>query len=366
MAILERLTARHFRIVQALDVGLAAGVNVFAGRNGSGKTSLLEMIYLLGTGKSFRTARAADFITRQETRVTVTGTVRASADEPASVLGIEKSAHDTLCRIDGQTVSAASELARHYSVVLLDAQAFKIIEDGPAIRRSLIDRALFHVEPSYLDLYKKFHKALRSRNELLKRRAPVEEAAFWNDQFVLHAIALDAARRRCVVSFNEWVSRAPSASQWGQVRFDYRQGWRAEADLRGLLHDSWQRDCETGTTYSGPHRAELRILLDDRPAANVVSRGQGKLLICALIAAQATYIAEGSGRWPALLIDDIASELDRDSCAAALSLLLSNKSQAFVTTIEESPLRAALPDGCDQWFHVERGLVSPVSFPSRG
>lgn len=364
MATLERLTARHFRIIRTLDLGLGAGVNVFSGRNGSGKTSLLEIIYLLGTGKSFRTSRAADFITTQEQRALVTGLVRESPEALPNLLGIEKSANDTLCRIDGQTVTAASELARHFSVVVLDAQAFRIMEDGPAIRRSLIDRALFHVEPDYLDLYKKFHRALRSRNELLKRQACRAEGEYWNERFAEYALALDAARRACVVRFNEWVDAAPSASQWGQVRFDYRQGWRAEGDLLQILTDAWPKDCETGTTHSGPHRAELRILLDGRPAANVVSRGQGKLLICALIAAQASFIAEGAGRWPALLIDDIASELDRDSCAAALSLLLSNKSQAFVTTIEEGPLRAALPDGCDQWFHVEHGLVTPARVPS--
>lgn len=360
MPILERLTARHFRIVRELDIGLAAGVNVFEGRNGSGKTSLLEMIYLLGTGKSFRTARAADFITTQEQRALVTGTVRETDELRPRVLGIEKSANDTLCRIDGQTVNAASELARHFSVVVLDAQALRIMEDGPAIRRSLIDRALFHVEPSYLERYKKFHRALRNRNELLKRHAALDEGQYWNEQLAQHALGLDAARRDCVTRFNLWVDRAPSAAQWGQVRFEYRQGWRADTDLRQLLSDTWRRDCETGTTHSGPHRAELRILLDGRPAANVVSRGQGKLLICALIAAQASFIAEGAGRWPALLIDDIASELDRDSCAAALSLLLSNQSQAFVTTIEGMPLRAALPAGYDAWFHVEHGKVMPA------
>ena len=364
MPTLERLTARHFRIVRELDIGLAAGVNVFEGRNGGGKTSLLEMIYLLGTGKSFRTSRAADYITTGEQRTLVTGRVQDDSRSQVSLLGIEKSTTDTLCRVDGQTVTAASELARHFSVVALDAQAFRILDDGPAIRRSLIDRALFHVEPNYLDLYKRFHRALRNRNELLKRQAPIGEAEYWNEQFTQYALALDEARRCCVLRFNAWIEVAKDACQWGQIRFEYRQGWRADADLRRLLDEGWRRDCETGTTHSGPHRAELRILLNGKPAANVVSRGQGKLLICALIAAQASFIAEGAGRWPALLIDDIASELDRDSCAAALSLLLSNKSQAFVTTIEGAPLRAALPGDHGAWFHVERGQVAPVGLPS--
>lgn len=361
MPILERLTARHFRIFRELDVGFGAGVNVLEGRNGSGKTSLLEMIYLLGTGKSFRTSRAADYIARPENSTLVSGRVRQDVDAISSVLGIEKSASDTLCRIDGQTVHAASELARHFLVVVLDAQAFKIMDDGPAIRRSLIDRALFHVEQSYLDLHRKYHRALRSRNELLKRRARPTEGDFWNEQLAVHGMALDLARRECVARFNAWVDGAPEAGQWGKVSFEYRQGWRAEADLLALLREQWGRDCEVGTTQSGPHRAELRILLDGRPAASVVSRGQGKLLICALIAAQASFIREGAGRSPTLLIDDIGSELDRDSCAAALSLLLSNRGQAFVTTIEGKSLRDALPTAPDEWFHVERGVIRPGS-----
>lgn len=362
MAILERLSARHFRIFRELDVGLSGGVTVFEGRNGSGKTSLLEMIHLLGTGRSFRTSRASDYISAAEHSTVVSGSVR-EGDARASphALGIEKTATDTLCRIDGQTVHAASELARHFSVVALDAQAYKIIDDGPAIRRALLDRALFHVEPAYLELYKAFNRALRSRNELLKRHASPEEGEFWNEQLSRAALSLDAARRSCVSRFNDWVNEAPSAAQWGRVSFEYRQGWRADGNLRELLRDHWPRDCTSGTTHSGPHRAELRILLDGRPAAQVVSRGQGKLLICALIAAQAAFIAEGTGRWPALLIDDIAAELDRDSCAAALSLLLSHGSQAFVTAIEGEPLRAALPAPPNAWFHVERGELTRVS-----
>lgn len=361
MSILERLTARHFRSFHELDVCLAPGLNVFEGRNGSGKTSLLEMIHLLGTGKSFRTARATDYITTLAQRTIISGTVQEDDGSRTATLGIEKSATSTLCRIDGHTVNAASELARHYSVVTLDAQAFRILEDGPSIRRSLLDRALFHVEPDYLDEYKAFTRALQHRNQLLKRQARVDEAEFWNEQLMHHALALDAARRACVARFNEWVRAAPSASKWGRVTFEYRQGWRADAELGKLLRDGWRRDCEIGTTQSGPHRAELRILLDGRPAAAVVSRGQGKLLVCALIAAQASFIADGTGQWPALLIDDLESELDRDSCAAALSLLLSNPSQAFVTSIEGLPLRAALPVPPRAWFHVERGQLTPIS-----
>lgn len=360
MAILERLTARNFRIFEALDVSLRSGVNVFEGANGSGKTSLLEVIYLLGTGKSFRSARATDYIRVGERSTVVSGGLREGPGAGLKTLGLEKAASETWCRIDGQTVHAASELARHFSVVVLDAQAVRIIDDGPSIRRALIDRALFHVEQGYLESYKAFNRALRSRNELLRRRASREEGAFWNEQLAQCAVALDTSRRRCVARFNAWVDEQPAGSRWGRLRFEYRQGWRAESELGGLLNDHWARDCELGTTQDGPHRAELRILLDERPAAKVVSRGQGKLLICALIAAQASFIAEGSGRWPALLIDDIGAELDRDSCAAALSLLLSGESQAFVTAIEGAPLRTALPAAYDAWFHVEHGRVSPV------
>lgn len=360
MPVLERLTATNFRILKSLDLSFADGLNVIEGSNGSGKTSLLEAIYLLGTGKSFRTARPADYIGEQDTRTLVTGTVRTEGQARSSVLGIEKSAHDTLCRIDGQTVHAASELARHFSVVALDAQAFRILDDGPTIRRALIDRALFHVEQNYLEIYKRFHRALKHRNELLKQRASAEQGEYWNQQLAQHALALDAARKSCVERFNAWVQQAPYASRWGQLSFDYRAGWRSDRDLAELLADSWLRDIDARTTTHGPHRAELKILLDGRPAANVVSRGQGKLLVCALIAAQASFIADGTGRQPALLIDDISSELDRDSCKAALSLLLSGNGQAFVTTIEAAPLLQSLPTTHQAWFHVERGQLVPA------
>jgi len=360
MPVLERLTASNFRILKTLDLSFGAGLNVIEGANGSGKTSLLEAIYLLGTGKSFRTARPADYIREQETKTLVTGIVRTEGQGQSSVLGIEKSAHDTLCRIDGQTVNAASELARHFSVVALDAQAFRILDDGPAIRRALIDRALFHVEHNYLEVYKRFHRALKHRNELLKLRASAGQGEYWNQELARHAQELHFARKSCVERFNVWIQHAPYASRWGKLSFDYRAGWRTERDLAELLGECWLRDIEARTTTHGPHRAELKILLDGRPAANVVSRGQGKLLVCALVAAQTSFIADGTGMQPALLIDDISSELDRDSCKAALSLLLSGNGQSFVTTIEAAPLLQSLPTTHQAWFHVEQGQVVPA------
>lgn len=360
MPILERVAISNFRILREVDLAFASGVNVIHGLNGSGKTSLLEAIYLLGTGKSFRTPKPADYISENARSALVSGEVRVGPGTPSSRLGIEKTARSTLCRIDGQTVGAASELARHFSVVSLDAQAFRVLDDGPAIRRALIDRALFHVEQHYLETYKRFHRALRHRNELLKQKASLREGEYWNRELAAQAEALDAARRRCVREFNAWIERDPNASRWGAPSFEYRPGWRQEASLEQLLADSWTRDIEARTTTHGPHRAELKILLDGRPAASVVSRGQGKLLICALTAAQCNFITEGTGRRPALLVDDINSELDRDSCKAALSLVLSGHGQAFVTAIEADVLEQSLPSTPDAWFHVERGRITPA------
>lgn len=360
MPVLEQLTVKNFRILRELELGPAPGLNVVEGLNGSGKTSLLEAIHFLGTGKSFRTSRPADYITDDTDGTLVSGAVRAAPGGPASVLGIEKTARTTLCRINGQTVSAASELARHFSVVALDAQAFRVLDDGPAIRRALIDRALFHVEQPYFDIYKRFHRALRQRNELLKQRATARDGEYWNRELAKHALVLDASRRNCVERFNAWVQQDPDASRWGALSFEYRPGWRSDTELERVLNDSWTRDIEARTTTHGPHRAELKILLDGRAAANVVSRGQGKLLICALTAAQASFITDGTGKRPTLLIDDISSELDRDSCKAALSLLLSGSGQAFVTAIEADALKHSLPGAPDAWFHVEQGRITPA------
>jgi DNA replication and repair protein RecF len=358
MPLLEQLSVRNFRILREVDVTFAGGVNVVCGANGSGKTSLLEAIYLLGTGKSFRSPKPADYIAREARSTVVSGRVLGGRSAGASMLGIEKAAHATLCRIDGLTVAAASELARHFSVVALDAQAFRVLDDGPAIRRALIDRALFHVEPSYFETYKLFHRALRHRNELLKQQAPLRDAEYWNHQLSVHASLLDDARRRCVDQFNAWVAADKDASRWGSLSFDYRAGWRRDTDLEQLLADAWPRDLEARTTSLGPHRAELRILLDGRVAASAVSRGQGKLLICALTAAQANFISAGTGIRPTLLIDDISSELDRDSCKAALSLLLGGGGQAFITAIESTALEQRLPSAPEGWFHVERGTLT--------
>jgi DNA replication and repair protein RecF len=146
----------------------------------------------------------------------------------------------------------------------------------------------------------------------------------------------------------------------GPIKLEYRRGWHSEMELGPLLAGNWLKDQDAGTTTVGPHRAELRIKVGEKLAKTIVSRGQGKLIIAAIVSAQARYIREYSSEHPILLVDDLASELDRSARRMATDTLLTTGAQIFFTAIEAADLPNSLCETA-RMFHVEHGNVNAKS-----
>lgn len=360
--LLESIRIQNVRRIAAAEFQPDSGINVISGPNGSGKTSLLEAIHLLGTTRSFRTHRAEDVISHGAKYLLVSGSVRTADTMSRHRLGIEKGRSATRIRIDGAAAKSASSLATLLPMLVVNAEAFALLDGSPVSRRALLDRTLFHVERDYLDKFKRFHRALKQRNELLRRRSPAAGTQFWNHELGAHAEAIDSARAACIAGLNAWLETLPINELLGAVNLDYRRGWKADASLADLLERNWERDRAIGSTSIGVHRAEIRVLVNGRSAAHSVSRGQGKLLIAALMTAHASYIDERSGAPPALLVDDVAAELDNTLRHTAVRMLLGTKAQIFFTAIEVDALSAALADRTSAAFHVEQGVVKQL-FP---
>ncbi|WP_376697453.1 DNA replication/repair protein RecF [Wenzhouxiangella sp. EGI_FJ10305] len=345
---LDRLSIRGVRNLEPLELSPAPGMNWFCGPNGAGKTSILEAIYLLARGRSFRTARITRVIQKDADALTVV----ARRADTAGRLGVERDADGWRGRIDGRDCQRISEFAALLPLTLIEPGSHALIDGGPERRRQFLDWQLFHVEHEYLAAWQRFARLLRQRNAALKARAADKVLDALEPEFLRGAEAIGRARRALVERLSGYVTAMQSELGFrlpGSLELRYRGGYPEDADLATILHEKRDRDRERGFTQYGPHRAELVLRCDGQAAAEM-SRGQQKLVAVVLLLAQYRLLKEGQTLAPVLLIDDPVSELDADHLEALLSWLQRESVQSWITATSASPVSARM-------FHVEQGRV---------
>jgi DNA replication and repair protein RecF len=347
---LDRLTIRGVRNLEPLDLSPAPGTNWFYGPNGAGKTSVLEAIYLLARGRSFRSARVARVIQKDARALTVA--VRRA--DTGSRLGVERDADGWRGRIDGRDCQRISEFAAKLPLVLVEPGSHELIDGGPERRRQFLDWQLFHVEHDYLVAWQRYARLLRQRNAALKAQAGNAVLDALEPEFLRSASVITRARAALVGRLD--ASAADMAEDLGfrlpgRLTLRYRQGHAEDADLAELLRQQRDKDRERGFTRSGPHRAELALSCDGRAAAEM-SRGQQKLVAIVLLLGQYRLLHVEQALTPLLLVDDPVSELDGGHLEALLDWLSKQDAQCWVTATTPAPCEARM-------FHVEHGRVAP-------
>ncbi|MCC9000590.1 MAG: DNA replication/repair protein RecF [Candidatus Contendobacter sp.] len=351
-----------FRNLRPLRLSCASGLNLIIGPNASGKTSLLEALYVLGRGRSFRTRQPRDLIQTSATTFRVAALMTGNDGRRVPV-GIERDARELTARVGGAPTRSLVELARQTPVLLLNPDSHRLLEDGPKQRRRFMDWGLFHADPSFIDAWRRYDVALRHRNAALRTHAVDRVVDAWDGELATAAILLDRLRGAFCEAL-ESVLGPLAAATLGKVgmKVDYRRGWPLEPLERGFA--SWLRvgrdqDRQQGHTRLGPHRADFTVRIADHPPAEALSRGQQKLLVIALVLAQADLYRRHTGDACILLIDDLPAELDVDSRARVTRVLAELKTQLFVTAIEPELLDAG-PWREARTFRLTRGEVGEV------
>jgi len=328
---LRRLQVTDFRCLQSAVLDLDSRFTLISGANASGKTSLLEAIYMLGRGRSFRTRRLEHLIRRGSERFVVFGEVDGFGRR--SSLGVEGSAAGVRARLGGAKAASLAELAPLLPVQIIDPEIHRLIEEGPSRRRRFLDWGVFHVEPRFVDDWQRFQQAMRQRNAALKSRQPREVTAAWDGELVRYGEAVSAARSSYVRRLAEHAVSVTRNLLGMELGLSYRTGWARDLSLPEALRQSWNHDQESGTTQAGPHRAELGIRLDDMGVKDRISRGQQKLLAAALLLAQVRMFPADSPVQPSLLLDDPAAELDNERLAGLITEVGSQSVQLIVTAL---------------------------------
>lgn len=354
--LLQDLRIHNLRNITELALQPCAGLNVISGANASGKTALLESIYLLARGRSFRTHRIRELIRHNEQQLRVT----ARAQKPNQrqvMLGIERDSTQTRLRYDGASVKNLSEHARQVPLILITPDSHGLVGGRPGQRRRWLDWALFHVEPYYLACWHNCFHALRQRNALLKDSAATSQLASWEESLTGFTEQLDQYRqefiKRLTNHFNEVMERLLP----GNVQIQYLPG-RPEQSYREVLASQRRHEQQRGFTRYGPHRSDLEFRHEQKEVRATLSRGQTKLYIAGLMLGYARLLGD-YGLYPLILVDDLPAELDAAARDRFMSHLADTNCQTFVTAID----RASLP--ITGWldtavFHVEHGKLAEV------
>ena len=354
--LINKLQINNLRNLQQVELSAHPSVNTLFGANGAGKTSVLESIAMLSRGRSFRSNKVTRIIGDRGNSVQVYAELEKPASngkKPPGIirLGIERSRVDWKARKDGEDIKQLSDLAKVFAVVAMEPNSHTLISGSPDVRRRYLDWGVFHVEPQYLDAWRRYARALKQRNAAL-RAGDVAILESLESVLVAAGETMTHMRTRYTHALSDHLSALLPELSPGleSVCVEYRRGWAADS-LAEALQEQRQSDLERGSTHSGPHRADLAIKVDGHVVRDSASRGEQKILATSLVLAQARRLIE-SGRNPVLLLDDLASEFDNRHFSATLDVGKALGVQIWITGVEEVD-----PGSPHARFHVEHGRV---------
>jgi DNA replication and repair protein RecF len=384
---LAELTVDDLRCIEHAELHLHPGHNLIWGGNGSGKTSLLESIFLLGRGRSFRTRNSERLIRHGRDRLVVFGrtggeghsgdslgvalaplhlayggpsaTLANVSGSPSSLsqpLGVQVSRTDgTIARISGATARSLTELTQAFPVQVIDPGVHKLVEEGGHRRRRWMDWAVFHVEHQFGDWWLRYTRILKQRNAAL--RTQPAQVSVWDAELARVGELIAESRRQFVESLLPYWRESVLALSGLEPELHYFKGWAQDVSLADALLASKARDESKRLTHPGPHRADVIIRMNGRPAREVLSRGQQKLVAVAMTLAQLNLLQEATRTTPTLLLDDPAAELDGDHLRRFIEQVMRLRSQLVLTSLHSESHLFGTPN---RVFHVEQGRVQPV------
>ena len=340
------------------------GLNIISGDNGSGKTSLLEAIHYLGAGRSFRCSVASQLIKQHTEKFSIFSQL-VSENEHQLPIGIERNINGSVSlRIAEKDTRSITELAQILPIRLINSQSHQIFESGPAHRRKYLDWGLFYHFDHFLPAWRQFERVLKQRNAVLKQKRPNKELEPWTNELVSLTAQIDGLRKQYIQLLEPVVAElAQELLSVPNLAMCYDNGWNNEADyaqtLAAHIHDEYR----LGTTQYGPHRADIDMTSNGVSIRHFLSRGQQKLLICAMILAQGMLFNRLTKKGLVYLIDDLPSELDLHSQQKLLDLLTRQNAQIYITAIDAETIYqsiSSLDEIPMRVFHVEHGDVRLV------
>lgn len=352
---LIKLDIHALRNINALSLAPAKGLNFLVGANASGKSSILEALFILSRSRSFRTTHIKQAIQFNQEQLVVSA-VKQQSTGSLSTLGISANHKETLIRID-QEPKLRADLAYSLPVQLIQPKSYQLLDAGPQFRREFIDWGVFNQQAQFLTNWRCFSKALQQRNALLKTKS--SKALFaWDKEFTVYGQAVNQYREQYMQALQPvFLNLARHFLECEAVELVFYPGWDDQHTLDNVLEISRERDLKYGFTHNGPHRSDFVTHVNGRSAKDYLSRGQQKLLMLALLLAQASLMNQHNPNQNLILIDDLSAELDLENKAKLLKYLDELGCQVFITATGLDDLGDLSTISQYQVFHVKQGSV---------
>jgi DNA replication and repair protein RecF len=353
--LIQELQLQNFRNIASLNIKPGKGFNLIYGPNGAGKTSILEAIYCLSYGKSFRSTKLDQLIQNNNDLFTVFAKLAPHDNR----IGFKRALGATTIQYNDERTSSLSRIALCIPTQLITTSSYRIFTDGPKARRQFLNWGLYYTEPPFTKCWRALQKALQNRNACLKQRRPLSEMGPWTAEYIQCATQVDAFYQAYITELEPIFSRLirfflPDIT----LSLTYNRGWPMDQSLEACLLEHQDNDYRIGHTQKGAHRADLQVSCHQKAAHDYLSQGQLKLAAYALILAQGKLLHQKTRSAPIYLIDDLPAELDPSKQQLVLQSLAELKAQSFVTGINKKDLAIIADQFPAETFQVCNGNVS--------
>lgn len=355
---LSKLVIHQFRNINNASVTFTNKINIISGANGSGKSSLLEAIYFLGLGRSFRSHLTSRIVQHEHKEFTLFSEI--NQNDLITPIGLQKSKNgDTILKIDGSVSKKLSNLTQYLPLQLITPESATLLSGSPKNRRAFLDWGVFYHDPLFHHNWARIKRLLKQRNAALKQCKTYNELQVWDNELCFLSDKISAQREDYFSQLSQLIdSTLKDFLPDYEISCQFFCGWdKNNKPLADYLRDNFQRDSQLGYTTTGPQKADIRFKIAGYPVADVLSRGQLKLFVYALQLAQGLFLNSIDNKQCIFLIDDFSSELDQNKQQILAKHIADSNAQLFITVIE--------PDNIDKLFtqknsvfHVEHGQIT--------
>ncbi len=314
---IEKLKLENYRNFKKLYLEFDKGINMVLGNNAVGKTNILECIYLLSRGRSFKTQRLNEIINYDENNFYASLKAVRGSGEFSVRYGYNRDGKKQI-GLNGMNINKNSELLGNLYTILFVPEDLYIVKGNPKQRRNFIDEVLMQIRPNYRYDLMRYYRTLKQRNNLLKNIATKPSLRYtlysWDQQIIAYGLKIASMRSRFVNIISGIASRIHNKLSGGEeldVKYIVNFGNNKD-DYVNLIKESADKDISYGLTTIGPHRDDIKILLDGREAKSYSSQGQQKTIALSLKLSEIKIVEKEIGESPIFLLDDVFSELDEE------------------------------------------------------